>query len=377
MENYSKSLQSIDSLPQKIKARAESLGFCLCGITGVEELEKYPIFERWLDGNHFGSMDYLNSGRHRDLRQHPLRLVPWARSILVLAWPYMLGDSTPTGQNGLIAGYAGSIDYHIALPRILQPLIDELPRLFGLPVRSQIYTDSAPILERELAVRAGLGWIGKNSCLINPQYGSSFLLAELFIDQELPAEEGTPIDRCGQCTRCIDACPSQCILPDRTIDAGLCLSALTIENKGAIPRQFHPAVSNRLFGCDRCQSVCPWNRSRGKIDPVSNSLDQAEMISLLSIDESQFRTRFKNTAFMRLKRHGLIRNLCTVLGNLRSLDAVPVLESILANDPDPMIRLYAAAALIQIDPVPSRELISGVIARETDAAFLEGIREWM
>lgn len=349
MDNQISDNASIESITNEIKAKALSLGFCFCGITGITKPEQYNIYETWLAADKYGGMKYLDSERHRNIRQNPLNLVPWAKSILVLAWPYLLSDSSAKPHHGVIAGYAGEHDYHHVLPNILESLKNELTKLFGGPVQSQVYTDSAPILERELAVRAGLGWIGKNSCLIHPDHGSAFLLAEVFIDQELPTTIGKSIDHCGVCHLCIDACPTQCILPDRTIDAGRCLSYLTIENKDLIPKEFVPALENRVLGCDLCQSVCPWNRSRKKIDSNPRSYDEQEMISLLSINEEQFRKQFSETVILRIKRHGLIRNLCAVLGNLKSTSAIPALKSVILNDQNPIARSSAEEALIRID----------------------------
>jgi len=349
MENQNSCYTSIESISNKIKARAVNLGFCLFGITSIKKPEQYNKYETWLAANQHGDMEYLDSERHRNLRQDPLNLVPWAKSILVLAWPYLLSDSSAKPHHGVIAGYAGEHDYHHFLPNIIESLISELPMLFGGPVQSQVFTDSAPILERELAVRAGLGWIGRNSCLIHPDHGSAFLLAELFIDQELPATNEKYIDLCGKCHRCVDACPTQCILPDHTIDAERCLSNLTIENKGLIPQEFLPFIENRVLGCDLCQSVCPWNQSRKKIDPNPRSFDEQEMISLLSINDERFQKQFSETVFLRLKRHGLIRNLCAVLGNLKSTSAIPALESVFLNDPSPIARRSAEEALFRID----------------------------
>lgn len=377
MANNEFSTKSVGLIFEEIRARAISLGFCLCGAVGVEEPRYYSIYESWLNKRHHGTMIYLDSDRHRRLRRDPSILVPWARSALVLGWPYLLSDSSSAEPVGLIAGYAASEDYHLALPRILMKLIIDLPEIFGCPVQSQIFTDSAPILERELGVRAGLGWIGKNSCLLNSNHGSAFVLVEVFLDQDLPVSSEIQMDRCGQCHRCIDACPTGCILPDRTIDAGRCLSALTIENKESLPKEFQAAVGNHLFGCDVCQSVCPWNRSKKRINDAPPSLDEREMISLLSIDEAEFRARFTGSALLRVKRRGLMRNLCVVLGNLRSHAAVPTLGSILANDPDPMIRLSAALALIGIDPGLAKELILKQLPSESDPVFLDGICKWI
>jgi epoxyqueuosine reductase len=333
----------------QIEARAKSLGFCLCGVIQANEMTEYRRYLEWLEQGNYGCMGYLDTERHRELRQDPRKLSPWVRSIVVLAWPYELNRSSGAEQYGQIAGYVDGEDYHIALPRILKSLVDELPLLFGGDIRVQVYTDSAPILERELAVRAGLGWIGKNSCLIHPEHGSSFLLTELFLDQEISSRSPQITDHCGTCHRCVDACPTSCIRLDRTIDARQCISAWTIEDKGVFSENQQKLISNRLFGCDICQAVCPWNKSvnvasagQGKNLPVK------EMIALLSITETEFKTRFRASAISRAKRPGLIRNLCAVLGNLGSVESIKPLKELLSSEPDPLIYPTAQMALKRI-----------------------------
>lgn len=334
---------------EKIKARAQSLGFCLCGVTRATDLTEYHRYVGWLERGDYGCMDYLNSEYHREKRRNPRNVAPWARSIVVLAWPYMLNRSTGAEPCGQIAGYVGDEDYHISLPRFLKPLMDELPLILGGEVRAQIFTDSAPIPERELAVDAGLGWIGRNSCLIHPEFGSSFLLVEIFLDQEINLSTPQINDHCGTCHRCVDACPTGCIRPDRTIDARQCISTWTIEDKGVFSEQQQALIGNRLFGCDICQSVCPWNKSEMKVTPYpGGQMSVDEMVDLLSITETEFKSRFKTSALGRAKRFGLIRNFSAVLGNLNEKGATKSLEGLFATESDPLIQSVIGSALQRI-----------------------------
>jgi epoxyqueuosine reductase len=340
-----------DRIKIEIKARAKSLGFCLCGVSTLEEMRNYPVFEKWLAVKQNGCMRYLDSDRHRLLRKQPKDLAPWAKTIVVLAWPYNLNYTRDGEASGQIAGYAGFEDYHSLLPQILKPLLEDLPNICGEPVQSQVYCDSAPILERELGVRAGLGWIGKNSCLINPSEGSSFLLAEVFLDIPLTPDKPYAEDRCGTCRRCIEACPVACINSDRTIDANRCVSALTIEQKESFTEDQLSMIGNRVFGCDICQSVCPWNHKKQvNLTRNVNSWALQEMNKLLTISETSFREKFKGSSIMRSKRRGLIRNLCAVIGNLRISICHDNLVRLLETDPDPVIQISAGQALMKINP---------------------------
>ena len=321
-------------------------------------------------------MEYLSSDRHRNLRKQPTNLAPWARTIVVLGWPYSLNRSSGNEQCGQIAGYVSSEDYHLKIPCILQPLLDSLPELCNSTVQTQVFCDSAPILERELGVRAGLGWIGRNSCLINPTVGSAILLAEVFLDIEIAPDSLFAHDRCGNCHRCIDACPAGCILPDRTIDASRCISALTIEEKGSIPPDAARIIGNRVFGCDVCQAVCPWNQSHKSVNQIENlSLSLSEMDALLTINETEFKERFGRSAFMRSKRRGLIRNLTTVIGNLGFSGSHANLIELFEHDPDPVIRISAAGALLAIDPVNGHEYISLQVSTEKDVSVQKELIE--
>jgi epoxyqueuosine reductase len=260
------------------------------------------------------------------------------KSIAVCAWPYPLNRATNDTYAGQIAGYVGSFDYHLLIQEKASTLIEELRKESGQPFQAQVFCDSSPVLERELAVRAGLGWIGRNSCLISPEFGSAFVLAEIFLDIDLSFDKPFDRDLCGTCTRCQTACPTRCIIPDRTIDARRCISNLTIENKGPMPINEEKAIGTRLFGCDVCQAVCPWNH---KILAQEQALGQ--------ITDTQFKLRYRESPILRAKRRGWIRNLCTVLANLNCTAAYEPILNIFTADPDPLCRASAARALTALD----------------------------
>ncbi len=307
------------NLEGKIKAEAFRLGFSLCGFTTPDPPAGYDLYENWLDQGSNAGMAYLESSRHRLLRKHPDQLFPGVKSIISLAWPYSLNKEKEdtTSNRGLIAGYAAGMDYHLVLPAKLDELIAFLRQEINPTIKAQAYTDSAPILERELASRAGLGWIGKNSCLISLEIGSAFLLAELFTDIPLQPDPPFISDRCGSCHRCLDACPTGCIQTDRTIDSNRCISYLTIENKGSISEVLRPSIGKWLFGCDVCQSVCPWNKKITVSLPKSSELNwtMEDVQSILSMSAEAFSDRYHESALYRTKLKGLQRNALIWLGN--------------------------------------------------------------
>jgi epoxyqueuosine reductase len=213
------------------------------------------------------------------------------------------------------------------------------------PVKNRWYTDTGPILERDLAQRAGIGWIGKNTCLINPKHGSYFLLSEILLD--LPLEPDLPFvtDHCGTCTRCIEACPTECILPDRTIDAARCISYLTIELKDDIPAGLREKMGNWVFGCDLCQIVCPWNRFAGEGDPAFGKDSPAQLLDgELSLTAQEFNQRFRGSPVKRAKRRGYLRNISVALGNSGDMHALPVLQNAI-KDEEPLVRKHARWAI--------------------------------
>jgi epoxyqueuosine reductase len=218
----------------------------------------------------------------------------------------------------------------------------------GGPIKNRWYTDTGPILERDLAQRAGIGWIGKNTCLIHPKQGSYFLLSEIFLDLALEPDPPFITDHCGTCTRCVEACPTECILPNRTIDATRCISYLTIELKEDIPLELREKIGDWVFGCDICQQVCPWNRFAGQGDPAFDSKTTPPTLTdELSLTPQAFNGRFKHSPIKRTKRRGYLRNVAVALGNTSDIHALPVLQNVL-NDEEPMIREHAQWAIDQL-----------------------------
>ena len=336
---------------QAIKDKSRQLGFILAGVTTPEPPPHYSTFENWLAQGHHGTMQYLAEERSIVRRADPLQIFPECKSILVLATPY--SPPPPSGEElgarGNIASYAWGNDYHDVLPGRMKELVQFIEEQVGGPVKNRWYTDTGPILERDLAQRAGIGWIGRNTCLINPKQGSYFLLSEILLD--LPLEPDPPFvtDHCGTCRRCIEACPTDCILPDRTIDARRCISYLTIELKDDIPTDLREKIGDWVFGCDICQMVCPWNRFAGEGDPAFG--DENPLPSLtdeLAIPTQEFNQRFKRSPVKRAKRRGYLRNVAVALGNTGDMHALPVLNRAL-EDPEPIVREHAKWAIEQIN----------------------------
>jgi len=334
-------------LKQVIKDKARQLGFILAGVTSCEAPAHYNIFQEWLDAGHHASMDYLASDRNRTRRADLKLILPECKSILVLAIPY--SPISKENSELRIAAYALGDDYHDVIPPRLQELVQFIEEQVGHSIPNRYYTDTGPILERELAQRAGLGWIGKNSMLIHPEKGSTFLLAEILLGIELEPDEPFQTDHCGTCTRCLDACPTQCILPNRTLDAHRCISFLTIENKGDIPEDLRPLMQNWVFGCDICQQVCPWNRFSPPADPaLKPSIPLPVRTSDLLLTSSGFNQRFKRSPIKRSKRRGYLRNIAVVAGNQKSKKDIPLLEQA-AQDEETLVQSHAQWAIKTIN----------------------------
>lgn len=295
-------------------------------------------------------MEYLASDRNRTRRTDPKLILPECKSILVLALPYTPPSSFFIPHSSLrVASYALGNDYHEIIPPRLQEIVAFIEEQVGHPVPNRYYTDTGPILERELAQRAGLGWIGKNSMLINPRAGSTFLLAEILLGIELETDEPFTTDHCGACTRCINACPTQCILPNRTIDSRNCISYLTIENKGAIPEHLRDKTGNWIFGCDICQQVCPWNRFSPPADPaLEPNIPLPVSTESLNLTSPEFNQRFKRSPIQRAKRRGYLRNLAVATGNTGTEKDISVLKR-LEQDEEPLVQEHAKWAKEKIE----------------------------
>ncbi len=325
-------LESHQGLEQKIKAEAFRLGFSLCGITTPDIMGEFPRYESWLVKGLNAGMSYLSMQYHRSSRKDPHSMMSNVRSIISLAYPYPLHSSgdLSTTEKCFVAGYATGRDYHLELPEKLSFLVKYIEALYQQTVDHRIFTDSSPILERELASRAGLGWIGKNSLLINPVIGSSFLLAELFIDLELAPDVPFSDDKCGTCQRCLTACPTKCINPDRTIDSNRCLSYNTIENKLQISTDIADKLAPWVFGCDICQMVCPWNKNRVTTEkPLSYTSNQ--LIEFLKMDAESFSRYFHQSAVQRAKFEGFIRNILINLIDVDRSTSLPAIKAYIEN----------------------------------------------
>jgi epoxyqueuosine reductase len=319
-------------------------------------------------------------------RGDPGKVLEGCLSILSLGVLYTSPLQLPSDQQatgggrGRVAAYAWGEDYHTVLPPRLERLAQKISAMLEHPIRQRHYTDTGPILERDLAQAAGLGWIAKNTCLISPDAGSFFFLAELMLDVEIEPDPAFPYDRCGSCRRCIEACPTACILPDRTIDATRCISYLTIENKGPIPPELRPQVGNWIFGCDVCQEVCPWNLRFAPTagDPAfapRPGFPNPILRDELKLAPGEFNLKFKNSPILRARRRGYLRNVCVALGNQPDAGSVPDLVLILESELEPLVRSHAAWALGRIHNAATRVALEKSLKAEMDVHVLVEIRE--
>jgi epoxyqueuosine reductase len=305
----------------------------------------------WLQRDMHGTMDWMARPDALEKRADPRRILPDAKSIVVLAFRYtppeipaeLLNDPS----RGIIARYALYDDYHKVIGRKLEALAHDLEQSLG-SFSWKGYVDTGPVLEREWAQTSGLGFIGRNANLINYQLGSYVFLCELIVSAELPVVRTRRIGSCGTCHRCGDACPTGAIVADRTIDARKCISYLTIEHRGAIPEWIRPLMKNRIYGCDICQEVCPWNGkptaqiAQQKTDfQVRPDLVAPKLETLLFFDDESFRERFQKSPIKRAKREGFMRNVAIAVGNWGTADARTLLVEIIANDPSPLVREHA------------------------------------
>jgi epoxyqueuosine reductase len=336
------------SLEQLIKAQACGLGFDLVGITSLGPVETAAAFDEWVARGYAGEMDYLprNAAKRRDSRLP----VPGTASAIVVGLDY--GGRAPSGP---VARYARGDDYHDVMLGKLGELHHWLAGELGFSVKGKPYVDTGPILERDLARRAGLGWFGKNTNLVNPRIGSFFFIGALLVDLDLTPDAPFESDRCGTCTRCLDACPTDAFIEPRMLDATRCISYLTIELKGVIPEDLRSQMGSHIYGCDVCQDVCPYNVkfSRELREPAfaPRAIVEQDVQSLarelLAMDDEAFRIAFRNSPVKRAKRRGLARNAAVVLGNIGDERAASALARA-SEDPDPLVREHAAWALEQI-----------------------------
>ncbi|MDD5367741.1 MAG: tRNA epoxyqueuosine(34) reductase QueG [Anaerolineaceae bacterium] len=373
-------MEATSALTTTIKAEALRLGFPLMGVALPEPPAHFSVFANWLTAGRQAEMGYLASERALERRANPRRILSGVRSILSVGIPY----ANPAEQEshagyGRVAAYAWGNDYHEVIPSRLIELAERIEKQFGVAIHRRAYTDTGPILERDLAQRAGLGWIGKNTCLIHPRFGSYFLLGELFLDVELEPSDPVEHDYCGGCRRCIDACPTSCILPDRTIDAGRCISYLTIENKASIPAEIRKPIGDWVFGCDICQQVCPWNlrfaHLPADIEMVPRSgIPQPELRVELQLGSQEFNQKFRGSPILRPHRRGYLRNVAVAMGNLADPSTLPHLNRALETDPEALVRGHVAWAIGQIGGKQAKAKLERALHFEPDGYVQSEIR---
>jgi len=366
-----------ESLTARLKAEAGRLGFHLIGVTTPQPPASIGVYESWLADGYHGEMAYLETDRARQRRADPRKILPECQSILALGIHYFPANTQALEPGlGKIAAYAWNEDYHETLKPRLAALVAFSEREVGHKVPNRWYTDTGPILERDLAQRAGLGWIGKNSMLIHPKAGSYFLLSEILLGIPLEPDMPFTTDYCGSCTRCIDACPTACITHHRTLDARRCLSYLTIEHKGATPDTLRSLQGNWVFGCDICQQVCPWNLRFAPPEGDPAFAPRAALLSLdlsneLSLSPEEFNRKFKHSPVKRAKRRGYLRNVAVAMGNAGEHKAVKALAKALLEEGEPLVRGHAAWALGQIGGEESKEALNQALEVEKDSDVRE------
>ncbi len=368
-------------LAREVKAEARAAGFDLCGITTSAPFAREGhALARWVAHEYHGEMEYM--ARNAPRSPDPQTVVPDARALVVVGLYY--GEAVPgeppeeasSEPRGRISRYAWGDDYHDVmepgLRRLAAFLLDRGARI------ARYYVDTGPVIDRAAARRAGLGWVGKNTMIITRRgYGSWVFLGEILTDLAFPADapaEGS----CGRCRICLDACPTGAIIAPYTVDARRCISYLTIEHRGPIPREIRPQIGDHIFGCDICQTVCPHNvktaaRTHPELAPRPGVGARPELIPLLNISEDEFRRRFRGSPVRRTKRRGLRRNVAVALGNLRDPAAVPALLEALADESDPLVRGHAAWALGRIGTPAAREGLRARLVCERDGAVREEI----
>lgn len=347
-----------------IQQRAQALGLDAVGVMRPQPGPERKRFQEWLRRGFAGEMGYL--ARDPQRRTDPRKVFPDVQSILVVAMNYYPGPRQALLEDatrGYIANYALGRDYHRVLYKRLRTLLREMQTHLSPQIQGRIYVDTGPLLEKALGERAGLGWIGRHTNLILPRKGSWYFLGTILLNCPLP-EHRPASHHCGRCTRCMDICPTGAIVAPYVLDARRCIAYLTIEFRGTIPTELRPLMGNRIFGCDDCQWVCPWNRFAQKTREMAfqprAAWDQRTLIQWMTLDDAGFQREFQGTPIRRLRRGPFLRNVAVALGNGKDPKAIPVLQRAL-RDPDPLIREHSAWALQQIQrhlevPPPSNAL---------------------
>jgi epoxyqueuosine reductase len=338
-------------LALRIKRLSRELGFQRCGISGIDLGADEAYLREWLAQGLYGSMDWM--ARHGDKRSRPDELIPGTLRVVSVGLDYGREDDAAAwetladGERAYVARYALGRDYHKLMRQRLQQLAERIADEVGA-FGHRVFVDSAPVLERALARNAGLGWIGKHTCLIDRDGGSWFFLGEIYVDLPLPVDEPASA-HCGTCARCIDICPTQAIIAPYRLDARRCIAYLTIEHEGAIPEELRPLIGNRIFGCDDCQLACPWNKFARRSDEpdfrARNDLDRATLAQLFAWDEDEFLKRTEGSAIRRGGHERWLRNIAVALGNAPTTPEVVAALKAREQDGNAVVREHVAWAL--------------------------------
>ena len=363
------------TLAGRIEARARELDFDLAGIVPATSMTTADRYQAWLEEGYHGQMAYLARPEAVARRGDLTRILPGVRSVVAVGVNYhtvpLPAERRDDPSRGIVASYAWGDNYHDVLLSRLRELAAFVESETARLGTYRAYVDTGPLLEREIAARAGLGFVGKNTNLIHPHLGSWLFLGELLLTLEVPPGESEQGGTCGRCTRCLDACPTNAFVAPYVLDARQCISYLTVELKGPIPRQLRPLMGNLIFGCDICQTVCPWNRrfARATSEPAFQPRSDAMapvLLDLITLDDNGFEQRFRDSPVQRAKRRGLLRNVAVALGNWADPAAVPALARAQA-DAEPLIRGHAAWALGRIATADAQRALGRAWATETDA----------
>jgi epoxyqueuosine reductase len=366
------------SLTKSIKEKALEIGFDLVGVSPVDSFPENQFYKEWLARGFAGEMKYME--REPEKRENIKNLLPGAKSVISCGlnyntdYPYSIKETDK--RRGWISRYAWGDDYHEIMKNKLSQLLEFIKS--AVPdedIMSRIYVDTGPVLDRVYGKYSGIGWFGKNTCLINQKIGSWIFIGEIITNLELDYDNPAP-DRCGTCTLCIDACPTGAILEPYVLDSRLCISYLTIELRGKIPMGLRGKVGNNIYGCDICQDVCPWNR-RAKVTHKSSfqpreGLYNPELSSLSQLTEEEFRKMFKGSPVKRAKRKGFLRNVIVAMGNSKEKSFVPYIKKCL-EDKDPLVRAHAAWALWKLQGEDSYETLSNHLSIESNPMVREEI----
>ena len=372
-------VSSSSRLGEQIRQQAQKLGFDLVGIIPANPPKLIQRYEQWLQNGYAGEMDYLH--RHLPLKRDPKTVLAEARSIIVMGMNYYTIEPDPARKvdptRGQISRYAWGDDYHDVIRKKLKRLTRVIEKVTRQETTNRVFVDSGPILERGYAQTAELGWIGKNTNLINWKRGSWYFLSEILINLDLSVETPPLRGDCGSCTLCIEACPTDAIVAPNQVDSRRCISYLTIELKGAIPLDLRPGLGNLIFGCDICQEVCPWN-SKSKPTAIEAFRPRKENLlpkldSLLRMTQVDFSQRFKGSPIKRAKRRGFLRNVAVAMGNARDPDTVPVLSQAM-TDEEPLVRQHAAWALGQINNCQAKDALMHRLPIEENPAVKAEIK---